>query len=338
MKRLMKKLSKQVYPSLRMRRLRNNSGIRKLISETKLSVDNLIQPIFVTEGKNKTEKISSLPGIYRYSEDNLLKEIKKLDGLGIIAVALFPNISKNNKSENADEAYNNNGLIQRCIRRIKNKFPNFIIISDIALDPYTSHGQDGIIDSTGYIINDITNDVLLKQALSHAEAGSDIVAPSDMMDGRIRIIRKGLEREKFYNTKILSYSAKYASSYYGPFRDAVGSIAALGKADKKTYQMDFSNKSEAIREVDLDLREGADLVMVKPALPYLDIISSVRELFKIPVFAYHVSGEYLMIKSAAKNKSIDEKLIVIETLTSIKRSGASSIITYYAKEVAQWLN
>jgi porphobilinogen synthase len=338
MKRLMKKLSKQVYPYLRMRRLRNNSGIRKLISETKLSADNLIQPIFVTEGKNKTEKIYSLPGIYRYSEDNLLKEIKKLDSLGIIAVALFPNISKKNKSVSADEAYNNDGLIQRCIRKIKNKFPNFIVISDVALDPYTSHGQDGIIDSTGYIVNDITNDVLLKQALSHAEAGSDIVAPSDMMDGRIKIIRKGLEKEKFYNTKILSYSAKYASSYYGPFRDAVGSMAALGKADKMTYQMDFSNKSEAIREVDLDLREGADLVMVKPALPYLDIISSIKETFKIPVFAYHVSGEYLMIKSAAKNKSINERLIAIETLTSIKRSGASSIITYYAKEVAQWLN
>ena len=202
----MKNLSKQVYPSLRMRRLRNNSGIRKLISETKLSVENLIQPIFVTEGKNKTEKITSLPGIYRYSEDNLLKEIKKLDGLGIIAVALFPNISKNNKSESAGEAYNNNGLIQRCIRKIKNKFPNFIIISDIALDPYTSHGQDGIIDSTGYIINDITNDVLLKQALSHAEAGSDIVAASDMMDGSINIMRNGLVKEKFYNTIILSYS------------------------------------------------------------------------------------------------------------------------------------
>tara|TARA_B100001059_G_scaffold236582_1_gene287974 strand:- start:1331 stop:2347 length:1017 start_codon:yes stop_codon:yes gene_type:complete len=338
MKRQMKKLSKQTYPSLRMRRLRSNEGIRKLISETTLSVDNLIQPIFVTEGKQKTEKISSLPGIYRYSEDTLLKEIKKLKDFGILAAALFPKISKGKKSQNADESYNKDGLIQRCISKIKNKYPDFIIISDVALDPYTTHGQDGIIDSSGYIINDVTNSVLLKQALSHAEAGSDIVAPSDMMDGRIKIIRKGLEKEEFYNTKILSYSAKYASSYYGPFRDAVGSMAALGKADKKTYQMDFANKAEALREVDLDLREGADLVMVKPAVPYLDIISSIKDTFKIPVFAYHVSGEYLMIKSAARNQSIDEKSIVIETLTSIKRSGASSILTYYAKEVAKWLN
>jgi porphobilinogen synthase len=321
-----------------MRRLRNSDAIRKMIKETTLTVQNLIQPIFVTEGKNKVEKIISLPGIYRYSEDNILNEIKKLKAIGILAVALFPKVSNVKKSDSAEEAHNYNGLIQKCIRKIKNKYPDFIVISDIALDPYTSHGQDGIIDSKGYIINDVTNEALLKQALSHAEAGSDIVAPSDMMDGRIKIIRKGLEKEKFYNTKILSYSAKYASSYYGPFRDAVGSNLALGKADKKTYQMDFSNKSEALREVDLDLREGADLVMVKPALPYLDIISLIKDTFKIPIFAYHVSGEYLMIKSAAKNKSINERALVIETLTSIRRAGASSIITYYAKEAAKWLN
>ena len=333
MKRQMKKLSKQTYPSLRMRRLRNNSGIRKLISETKLTVDNLVQPIFVTEGKNKAEKISSLPGIYRYSEDNLLREVKKLKSLGIIAVALFPNISKNNKSESANEAFNNDGLIQRCIRKIKDKFPDFIVISDVALDPYTSHGQDGIIDSTGYIINDVTNDVLLKQALSHAEAGSDIVAPSDMMDGRIKIIRKGLEKENFYNTKILSYSAKYASSYYGPFRDAVGSKSFL-KGDKKTYQMDYKNSDEALREVALDIKEGADMVMVKPGMPYLDIIQKVKENFKIPVLAYQVSGEYSLIKSGINNKLINEEAI-IESLMCFKRAGASAIVSYFALDIAK---
>ncbi len=338
MKSLMKKLSRQSYPSLRMRRLRDSSSIRKLIRETSLSAHNLIQPIFLTDGFNKKEKIMSMPNIYRYSIDNALKEIKSLCALGIVAIAIFPKISSSKKSLNANEAYNKNGLIQNSIRKIKDKFPNILIISDVALDPYTSHGQDGIIDDSGYILNDATNDILVRQALSHAESGSDIIAPSDMMDGRVKLIRKQLEKNKFYNTKILSYSAKYASNYYGPFRDAVGSLAALGKSDKKTYQMDYANKDEAIREVDLDLREGADLVMVKPAIPNLDIISNIKDNFKIPVLAYHVSGEYLMIKAALKKNIFSEEHIVLETLTSIRRAGASSIITYYAKEAAKWLN
>ena len=321
-----------------MRRLRDSSSIRKLIRETSLSAHNLIQPIFLTDGFNKKEKIMSMPKIYRYSIDNALKEIKSLCALGIVAIAIFPKISSSKKSLNADEAYNKNGLIQNSIRKIKDKFPNLLIISDVALDPYTSHGQDGIIDDSGYILNDATNDILVRQALSHAESGSDIIAPSDMMDGRVKLIRKQLEKNKFYNTKILSYSAKYASNYYGPFRDAVGSLAALGKSDKKTYQMDYANKDEAIREVDLDLREGADLVMVKPAIPNLDIISNIKDNFKIPVLAYHVSGEYLMIKAALKKNIFSEEHIVLETLTSIRRAGASSIITYYAKEAAKWLN
>lgn len=338
MKSLMKKLSRQSYPSLRMRRLRDSSSIRKLIRETSLSPHNLIQPIFLTDGVNKKEKIISMPNIYRYSIDNALREIKALCALGIVAIAIFPKISSSKKSLSADEAYNKNGLIQNSIRKIKDKFPNILIISDVALDPYTSHGQDGIIDDSGYILNDATNDVLVRQAISHAESGSDIIAPSDMMDGRVKLIRKQLEKNKFYNTKILSYSAKYASNYYGPFRDAVGSLAALGKSDKKTYQMDYANKAEAIREVDLDLREGADLVMVKPAIPNLDIISNIKDNFKIPVLAYHVSGEYLMIKAALKKNIFSEEHIVLETLTSIRRAGASSIITYYAKEAAKWLN
>ena len=334
----MKKLSKQSFPSLRMRRLRSTDSIRRLVRETKLAAENLIQPIFLSEGKNKKEKISSMPDIFRLSIDHALKEIKKLTTVGIIAVALFPKIAASKKTLNAEEAYKSDGLVQTCIKKIKDKFPDLLVISDVALDPYTSHGQDGIIDKKGYILNDDTNNILVKQALSHAESGSDIIAPSDMMDGRIKLIRKELEKNQFYNTKILSYSAKYSSSYYGPFRDAIGSLKALGKSDKKTYQMDYSNRNEAIREIDLDLREGADLVMVKPAIPNLDIISDLKETFKVPILAYHVSGEYLMIKSAAKKNVFNEKDLVIETLTSIKRAGASSIITYYAKEAAKWMN
>ncbi len=337
MKRQMKKLSKQTFPSTRMRRLRNTESMRKMIRETSLSPENLIQPIFVVDGKNKIEKIPSLPGIYRYSIDNLFKEIKKLKSLGILAIAIFPKIPHTKKSLTADEAFNPCGLVQTCIEKIKDKFPELIIISDVALDPYTTHGQDGIVDDLGEINNDMTNDVLVNQALSHAVAGSDIIAPSDMMDGRVKLIRKKLENKKFFNTKILCYSAKYASNYYGPFRDAVGSGSSLGKSDKKSYQMDFFNRNEALREIDLDLREGADLVMVKPALPYLDIITDIKNTFKVPIFAYHVSGEYLMIKSAAKVKSFDEKNIVLETLIAIRRAGASSILTYYAKEASQWL-
>ena len=334
----MKKLSKQSFPSLRMRRLRSTDNIRRLVRETKLAPENLIQPIFLSEGKNKKEKISSMPDIFRLSIDYTLKEIKKLTTVGIIAIALFPKIAASKKTLNAEEAYKPDGLVQTCIKKIKDKFPDLLVISDVALDPYTSHGQDGIIDKKGYILNDDTNNILVKQALSHAESGSDIIAPSDMMDGRIKLIRKELEKNQFYNTKILSYSAKYSSSYYGPFRDAIGSLKALGKSDKKTYQMDYSNRNEAIREIDLDLREGADLVMVKPAIPNLDIISDLKETFKVPILAYHVSGEYLMIKSAVKKNVFNERDLVIETLTSIKRAGASSIITYYAKEAAKWMN
>ena len=321
-----------------MRRLRSTDNIRRLVRETKLAPENLIQPIFLSEGKNKKEKISSMPDIFRLSIDYTLKEIKKLTTVGIIAIALFPKIAVSKKTLNAEEAYKSDGLVQTCIKKIKDKFPDLLVISDVALDPYTSHGQDGIIDKKGYILNDDTNNILVKQALSHAESGSDIIAPSDMMDGRIKLIRKELEKNQFYNTKILSYSAKYSSSYYGPFRDAVGSLKALGKSDKKTYQMDYSNRNEAIREIDLDLREGADLVMVKPAIPNLDIISDLKETFKVPILAYHVSGEYFMIKSAAKKNVFNERDLVIETLTSIKRAGASSIITYYAKEAAKWMN
>ena len=334
----MKKLSKQSFPSLRMRRLRSTDSIRRLVRETKLAPENLIQPIFLIEGKNKKEKVLSMPGIFRLSIDHALKEIRKLTSAGIIAVALFPKISSSKKTLNAEESYKPDGLVQTCLKKIKDNFPDLLIISDVALDPYTSHGQDGIIDKKGYIINDATNEILVKQAISHAESGSDIIAPSDMMDGRVKLIRKELERNQYYNTKILSYSAKYSSSYYGPFRDAVGSLKALGNSDKKTYQMDYANRNEACREIDLDLREGADLVMVKPATPNLDIISDLKETFKVPVLAYHVSGEYLMIKSAVKKNVFNEKDLVIETLTSVKRAGASSIITYYAKEAAKWMS
>ena len=275
----MKKLSKQSFPSLRMRRLRSTDSIRRLVRETKLAPENLIQPIFLIEGKNKKEKVLSMPDIFRLSIDHALKEIRKLTSAGIIAVALFPKISSSKKTLNAEESYKSDGLVQTCIKKIKDNFPDLLIISDVALDPYTSHGQDGIIDKKGYIINDATNEILVKQAISHAESGSDIIAPSDMMDGRVKLIRKELERNQYYNTKILSYSAKYSSSYYGPFRDAVGSLKALGNSDKKTYQMDYANRNEACREIDLDLREGADLVMVKPATPNLDIISDLKGNF-----------------------------------------------------------
>ncbi len=333
----MKKLSQQSYPNLRMRRLRNNKNLRSMLSETKLYSENLIQPIFVIEGKQKKQRINSLPGINRLSIDNVIKEVRKLKNNGIKAAALFPSISNKNKSSDAAESYNSNGLIQTCVKKIKDIFPEFIVITDVALDPYTSHGQDGIMNKSGNILNDETNDILVKQALSHANSGADILAPSDMMDGRIRAIRKELEKNNYHDTKILAYAAKYASNYYGPFREAVGSLKSLGKSDKKTYQMDFRNRNEALREVDLDLREGADLVMVKPAMPYLDVIMNIKTNFKVPVFAYHVSGEYLMIKSATKTKILNEKQIVLESLSCIRRAGATCILTYYALEVAKWL-
>ena len=325
------------FPNIRLRRLRNNSPIRNLIRESVLSSHDLIQPIFIIEGKNKTERIKSMPDIHRMSVDIAIKEIKILKKLGIQAVALFPSIGKRYKNNAGTESYNEDGLIQRAIRDIKKSVKDIAIISDVALDPYTAHGQDGILGSNNQVLNDETIEILVKQSLSHADCGADIIAPSDMMDGRIKAIRKSLEKNKFIDTKILSYAAKYSSNFYGPFRDAVGSVKSLGESNKNTYQMDYSNKKDALREVNMDISEGADIIMVKPGLPYLDIVSKITDTFNVPVFIYQVSGEYAMIKAASKNGWLDEKKSVLETLVCMKRSGASAIITYYAKDVAQWM-
>jgi porphobilinogen synthase len=302
-----------------------------------LSVDDLIYPVFVTEGSNQRVAIGSMPGIERLSLDLLLEEAYELFSLGIPAIALFPVVAAEKKSDLAKEAYNPEGLVQNAIRALKEAVPELGIITDVALDPYTSHGQDGLIDQDGYVLNDETIEVLVKQALSHADAGADIVAPSDMMDGRIGAIRQALETNRHRNTKILAYSAKYASSFYGPFRDAVGSSATLGKANKYNYQMDPANSDEALREVALDLQEGADMVMVKPGMPYLDIIRRVKDEFGVPTFAYQVSGEYAMLKAASMNGWLDEKQVVMESLLAFKRAGSDSILTYFAKSVAEWL-
>jgi porphobilinogen synthase len=303
-----------------------------------LSASDLIYPLFVIEGENKREAIESMPGIERVSVDQLLVEAKEIIDLKIQAIALFPVISSDKKTEEAGESYNPDGLVQRAVRSLKRNFPELAVITDVALDPFTSHGQDGLIDSDGYVLNDETVDVLIKQSLSHAEAGADIIAPSDMMDGRIGAIRNALEESGYIHTNILSYSAKYASSFYGPFREAVGSSGNLGKSDKKTYQMDPGNSNEAIREVELDISEGADMVMIKPGLPYLDIVSNVKQTFGVPTFAYHVSGEYAMLKAASQNNWIEEKSTVLETLLCFKRAGADAILTYYAKDAAKWIN
>ena len=321
----------------RPRRLRKQKFNRSLVRENTLTANDLIYPLFVIEGENIKEKIDSMPGIERLSIDQLLIEAKEIVDLKIQAIALFPVISSEKKTEDAEESYNSDGLVQRAVRAIKRSFPELAVITDVALDPFTSHGQDGLIDSNGYVLNDETVEVLIKQALSHAEAGADIVAPSDMMDGRIGAIRNALEESGFKNTNILSYAAKYASSFYGPFRDAVGSSGNLGKSDKKSYQMDPGNASEAIREVELDINEGADMVMIKPGLPYLDIVSSVKQTFGVPTFAYHVSGEYAMLKAASQKNWIDEKSTVLETLLCFKRAGADAILTYYAKDAAKWI-
>ena len=321
----------------RPRRLRKQKFNRSLVRENSLSASDLIYPLFVIEGENKREIIESMPGIERVSIDQLLVEAKEVMDLKIQAIALFPVISSDKKTEEAEEAYNPDGLVQRAVRALKRSLPELAVITDVALDPFTSHGQDGLIDSDGYVLNDETVDVLIKQSISHAEAGADIVAPSDMMDGRIGAIRNALEESGFIHTNILSYSAKYASSFYGPFREAVGSSGNLGKSDKKTYQMDPGNSNEAIREVELDISEGADMVMIKPGLPYLDIVSNVKQVFGVPTFAYHVSGEYAMLKAASQNNWIDEKSTVLETLLCFKRAGADAILTYYAKDVAKWI-
>ena len=325
------------FPQTRLRRMRYNDFSRRLMRENRLSVDDLIYPMFVMEGANQREPISSMPGMERFSLDLLLEQTQEIYRLGIPAIALFPVTLADKKSDDAAEAYNPDGLAQRSVRALKKAFPGLGIITDVALDPFTSHGQDGLINQDGYVINDETIDVLIKQALSHAEAGADIVAPSDMMDGRIGAIRQALEAQNHINTLILSYSAKYASSFYGPFRDAVGSAGNLGKSNKYSYQMDPANSDEALREIQLDLQEGADMVMVKPGMPYLDIIRRVKDQYGVPTFAYQVSGEYAMIKAAAMNGWVDEKQVVLESLLAFKRAGSDAVLTYYAKSVAQWL-
>ena len=322
----------------RPRRLRKQKFNRSLVRENALNASDLIYPLFVIEGEKKREAIESMPAIERVSVDQLLVEAKEIIDLKIQAIALFPVISSDKKTEEAGESYNPDGLVQRAVRSLKRNFPELAVITDVALDPFTSHGQDGLIDSDGYVLNDETVDVLIKQSLSHAQAGADIIAPSDMMDGRVGAIRNALEESGYIHTNILSYSAKYASSFYGPFREAVGSSGNLGKSDKKTYQMDPGNSNEALREVDLDISEGADMVMIKPGLPYLDIVSNVKQTFGVPTFAYHVSGEYAMLKAASQNNWIEEKSTVLETLLCFKRAGADAILTYYAKDAAKWIN
>jgi len=321
----------------RQRRMRSSDFSRRLMRETRLTVDDLIYPVFVIDGENKRESIDSMPGVERLSIDLLLKEAKEIYDLGIPALALFPVTLAGAKTELAEEAWNTEGLAQRAVRALKKALPELGIITDVALDPFTTHGQDGLIDERGYVLNDETVDVLVKQALSHAEAGADIVAPSDMMDGRVGAIRDALEVAGYTNTKILAYSAKYASSFYGPFRDAVGSAAQLGVGNKDSYQMDCANTDEALVEVGLDIEEGADMVMVKPGMPYLDIIRRVSDEFQIPVFAYQVSGEYAMLKAASQNGWLDEEKAVLESLLAFKRAGADAVLTYFAKEVACWL-
>jgi porphobilinogen synthase len=317
--------------------MRKDEFSRRLMREHHLTTDDLIYPVFVMEGQQKEEAIPSMPGIKRQSMDLIIETAKECFKLGIPAIALFPVIDQKLKTEDAKEAYNPEGLIPKVVALLKQAVPQLGVITDVALDPYTSHGQDGLIDSSGYVLNDETVDVLIKQALSHAKAGADIVAPSDMMDGRIGKIREALEKEGFIHTKILAYSAKYASSFYGPFRDAVGSAKNLGHSDKNSYQMDPANTNEALTEVELDIHEGADMVMVKPGMPYLDIVYRVKTSFGVPTYAYQVSGEYAMLKAASQNGWLEEKAVVMESLLAFKRAGADGILSYYAMEVARWL-
>jgi len=332
------KTSRGPYPYSRMRRNRAKDFSRRLTSETWLSANDLILPLFVIEGTAKTEAVASMPGVNRLSVDLLVAEAKEIAALGIPAVALFPVVGEAKKSLLAEEAYNPEGLAQRAVRALKQAVPELGVITDVALDPFTSHGQDGIIDAdTGYVLNDITNETLVKQALSHAEAGADIVAPSDMMDGRIGCIRGALEDHGFVNTQILSYAAKYASSYYGPFRDAVGSAGNIKGGDKKTYQMDPANSDEALHECALDLDEGADMIMVKPGMPYLDVVRRVKDELRVPTLAYQVSGEYAMHCAAFDHGWLNREQVIMESLLAFKRAGADGILTYFAKEAAQLL-
>jgi porphobilinogen synthase len=325
------------FPGTRLRRMRRDPFSRRLARETSLSADDLIQPLFVIEGKGRQEAVASMPGIARLSTDLLVTEAARLSGLGIPAVALFPVPDPASKSDDGREAWNPEGLVQRAVRALKKSVPEIGVITDVALDPYTTHGQDGLVGADGQVLNDATVEALVRQARSQAAAGADVVAPSDMMDGRIGAIRAALEADGRHDTRILAYSAKYASCFYGPFRDAVGSAAALGKSDKAGYQMDPANSDEAIREVALDIEEGADIVMIKPGLPYLDIVRRVKDGFGVPTFVYQVSGEYAMIAAASANGWVDERKTVLESLVCIKRAGADGILSYYAGRAAGWL-
>jgi len=325
------------YPHKRMRRMRRDDFSRRLMRETQLTQADLIYPVFVLDGNNRSESVSSMPGVLRQTLDKLLLQAEECAKLGIPALAIFPVIDLPLKSLDAAEAYNPDGLVPRVVRTLKQNFPELGIITDIALDPYTSHGQDGLIDHNGYVLNDETVAVLAKQALTHAEAGADVVAPSDMMDGRIGAIRNALDGQGHIHTRILAYSAKYASSFYGPFRDAVGSAANLGAGNKYTYQMDPANSDEALWEVGLDLEEGADMVMIKPGMPYLDIVRRIKDTYQAPTFVYQVSGEYAMLKAASQNGWLNEKACVLEALLGFKRAGADGILTYFALDAARWL-
>jgi porphobilinogen synthase len=330
--------SQRFFPETRLRRMRADTFSRRLMRENQLTPNDLIYPVFVIEGSNSTESVASMPGVQRMSIDLLVKEAKEISALGVPAMALFPVTPLSVKSEFAEEAYNPDGLAQRAVKAIKDACPELGIITDVALDPFTTHGQDGIIDDAGYVLNDRTVEALIQQALSHAEAGADVVAPSDMMDGRIGGIREILEEGGYVNTRIMAYSAKYASAYYGPFRDAVGSAGNLGKSNKNSYQMDPANSDEALHEVGLDLAEGADMVMVKPGMPYLDIVRRVKDEFKVPTFVYQVSGEYAMHMAAFQNGWLDERSVMMESLLAFKRAGADGILTYFAKRAAQQMN
>lgn len=325
------------FLATRPRRMRKDDFSRRLMREHVLTTNDLIYPVFVLEGEGRTEDVPSMPGVQRQSIDVLLKTAKECVALGIPAIALFPVVSEELKSLTAKEAHNPSGLVPKAVRALKDAFPDLGVITDVALDPYTTHGQDGIIDDNGYVLNDETVEVLVKQALCHAKAGADVVAPSDMMDGRIGAIREALEKQDFIYTRILAYSAKYASAFYGPFRDAVGSSANLGAGNKYNYQMDPANSNEAIQEVALDIEQGADMVMVKPGMPYLDVVRRVKEEFGVPTYAYQVSGEYAMLKAASQNGWLDEQACVMEALLGFKRAGADGILTYFAMDVAKWL-
>lgn len=326
-----------VYPTTRMRRLRKDAFSRSLVRESRLSIDDLIQPAFVCDGIGVRQAVPSMPGVERLSLDLLLERAERLDALGIKAIAIFPVIDTALKTADAAEAYNPQGLVPQVVSALRERLPGMGIITDVALDPYTSHGQDGLLDEQGYVSNDTTVETLVRQALCHARAGAQVVAPSDMMDGRIGAIRDALEEEGQVNTRILAYSAKYASSFYGPFRDAVGSAANLGGGDKHSYQVDPGNTDEALREVELDLAEGADMVMVKPGMPYLDVVQRVKHELGVPTFVYQVSGEYAMLCAAAQNGWLDRKAVVLESLLAFKRAGADTILTYFAEEAALWM-